>query len=58
MLFLVILYLFEHFEIKYAAAAKKALVVHFLKNSLYFLRIVVLRNKIMTFLRWEFSYFS
>jgi hypothetical protein len=36
MLFLVISYLLEHFEVKYAAATKKALVVHFLKNNLCF----------------------
>jgi hypothetical protein len=57
MLFLVILYLLKHFKVKYAAATKKALVVHFLKNNLYFQKMVALRSKIMTFLRWRFSYF-
>jgi hypothetical protein len=36
---------------------KKALVVHFLKNNLYIFKIVASRSTVMTFLRWEFSYF-
>jgi hypothetical protein len=58
MLFLVILYLLEHFKIKLIIASNKSLVMHFLKKNLYFKKIVALRSKVITFLRGEFSYFS
>jgi hypothetical protein len=58
MLFLVILYnLLEHFKVNYAQKSNKRLVSLFCKEKFIFLRIVALRNKIVTFFRWDFSCF-
>jgi hypothetical protein len=56
MLFFVILYLLEYFKVKYAQKSNKSL-VYFVKKNLYFLKIVGLRNKVVTFFRWNFPCF-
>jgi hypothetical protein len=35
----------------------KAYVVHFVKKNLYFKFFFALRSKVVTFFRWDFSYF-
>jgi hypothetical protein len=55
MLFLVILYLLEHFKVRIIVVSNKSLHSAFRKEKFIFLKIVVLRNKVVTFFRWEFS---
>jgi hypothetical protein len=57
MLFLVILYLFEHFKVKYAQKSNKSLISTFRKKKIIFFKIVGLRSKVVTLFRWDFSYF-
>ena len=57
MLFLVILYLFEHFKVKIIAVYNKSLVSAFHNKNSYLLKIVSLKNKVVTFFRWDISCF-
>jgi hypothetical protein len=58
MLFLVILYLLEHFNVKLIVVSIKSLCSTFPKELFYFIFILFLKSKIVTFFRWEFSCFS
>jgi hypothetical protein len=56
-MFSMILYLLEHFKVKYAQKSNKNLGSAFRIENYYFKKIVSLRSKVVTFFRWDFFCF-